>query len=206
MMLSFFGLISLTCSACLHGDPHITTLDGLQYTFNGKGEFTLSETDDGYFMLQGRMVEAIGEGAEPVAATSFSALVAKQRDSDLVQFEVSRRGVDILVNGERVDLYELRELYFNNVSVSSQGNDTYGASFSSGVYLQVQESIGILSVLIVSLPNRFCGRTQGLMGNFNGDPSDDLLPRFETTPLPPDSTLMLIHEGFGLTCELMIAT
>ena len=29
------------------GDPHLVTLDGHKYTFNGRGEFTLTETSDG---------------------------------------------------------------------------------------------------------------------------------------------------------------
>ena len=38
------------------GDPHITTLDGLEFTFNGWGEYILMEinTPDAYFLLQGR--------------------------------------------------------------------------------------------------------------------------------------------------------
>ena len=36
-----------------NGDPHLATLDGLRYTFNGKGEFFILEIPD-VFTLQGR--------------------------------------------------------------------------------------------------------------------------------------------------------
>ena len=37
----------------LRGDPHITTLDDLTYTFNGHGEFILVESTSGTnFMIQ----------------------------------------------------------------------------------------------------------------------------------------------------------
>lgn len=36
----------------MFGDPHMVTLDGLKYTFNGKGEFTLIETTNNSFSLQ----------------------------------------------------------------------------------------------------------------------------------------------------------
>lgn len=51
------------------GDPHITTLDGATYTFNGWGEYTLSQIGD--FVFQGRTtaVNASLDGS----ATQFSA-------------------------------------------------------------------------------------------------------------------------------------
>lgn len=52
------------------GDPHINTLDGADYTFNGWGEYTLSRI--GSFVFQGRTtpVNATVDGS----ATQFSAL------------------------------------------------------------------------------------------------------------------------------------
>ena len=51
------------------GDPHINTLDGGNYTFNGWGEYTLTEVGD--FKFQGRTaaVNASVNGS----ATQFSA-------------------------------------------------------------------------------------------------------------------------------------
>ena len=71
--------------ACIYGDPHIVTLDGHKYTFNGKGEFTMIQTDDSTFTVQGRMVEANDNGGSEVPATVFSALCAKAMNSDTVQ-------------------------------------------------------------------------------------------------------------------------
>ena len=171
------------------------------YTFNGKGEFTLIEMEDDFFNLQGRMVQIMDERDRLVAATVFSAIVAMENNSDTVQFQVSRRGVDVLINGERLVFGDLRELTLNGVTVSSLGNNTYAATFGSGAYVQVREELEYLSVLIVSLPDSFRNRTRGLMGTFNGDASDDLLPRNGSIPLSLDSTLQTIHEEFGLTCK-----
>ena len=43
------------------GDPHIVTLDGLQYTFNGIGEFLLVDADGGTFVMQARSIIASGK-------------------------------------------------------------------------------------------------------------------------------------------------
>ena len=34
-----------SCSAQAAGDPHIVTLDGVNYTFNGEGDFVLIQDD-----------------------------------------------------------------------------------------------------------------------------------------------------------------
>ena len=186
----------------MYGDPHIVTLDGLKYTFNGKGEFVLIETADASFALQGRMVDATDQDGNPAPATVFSAIVARQSDSATVQFEISRRGLDALVDGERVEFEDLPVQTFNNVTVRVEEgrNDSLSASFSSGARVQVRVENGILSVLLVSLPDTFQGRTRGLMGNFNGDTSDDLQPRFGF-PVAVNSSIEEIHFQFGVTCK-----
>nr|XP_006813857.1 PREDICTED: mucin-4-like [Saccoglossus kowalevskii] len=64
------------------GDPHFTTLDGVSYTFNGFGEYTLATVDNGFFRLQGRTAKALDEDGNPVDhATVFIAFAAKESSS-----------------------------------------------------------------------------------------------------------------------------
>ena len=70
------------------GDPHIVTFDQFTYTFNGKGEFVLIETDDDSFTLQARMVPAVDANNNNVAATVFSAVICKQINSQTIQFQL----------------------------------------------------------------------------------------------------------------------
>ncbi len=203
---SFEYAYSLSPIACVYGDPHIVTLDGHTYTFNGKGEFTLVETEDGYFTLQGRMEEVADIKGGAAAATVFSAIAVRQLDSDLIQFEATRRGLDVFINGERFGIDSPKDIHvhLNNVTLSKLGSQTYGVAFSCGAYIKVEESIEMISILLVSLPRRFENHTQGLMGLFNGRRWDDLWPKGVTAPLPLDSSLQIIHEGFGLTCKYVL--
>ena len=196
----YYTLYSTT--AFVFGDPHLVTLDHIKYTFNGKGEFTLIEAVDGSFTVQGRMVEATGNDSNAVSATVFSAIAAKQSTSDTVQFQLSTfKGIITLINGEEVDFSGLKTQQFNNVSVSDLGDRVQTASFANGAFMRIKEENGIISVLIVGLPRAFKGKTRGLMGNFNGDQSDDLKPR-NGPIIPLLSSLKEIHNKFGLTCEL----
>uniref|UniRef100_A0A1X7TZR4 EGF-like domain-containing protein n=2 Tax=Amphimedon queenslandica TaxID=400682 RepID=A0A1X7TZR4_AMPQE len=180
------------------GDPHIITLDQYKYTFNGKGEFILIETDDESFTLQGRMMET-----QNGTASVFTAVVAKTNDSSGVQFEIkvkySITSFVCLVNGEEIDFSEIKSQEFDDVTVYETSNNTFGATFTNGAYLQAQEQNGFISLITVGLPKSFYNRTRGLMGIFNGDMDDDMTPKGDTEPLPLNSTLQTIHESFGIT-------
>lgn len=189
-------------SAFVYGDPHFVTLDGYRYTFNGKGEFVLIEINDRSFTLQGRMTEVPTAAGIPSTATVFSALVAKQTDSDTVQFEISRLGIDVLVNGELVELSVGSEIPAWNAVILRSGELKYGVRFSCGVKIEMKRQMEYLSAVIVSLPESYMNRTMGLLGYFNGNEKDDLLPAPGFDPLPLDSDLLEIHEGFGLFCKL----
>ena len=206
-MYTFWDSYYLT--ACTYGDPHIITLDGLRYTFNGKGEFTLIETVNEIFTLQGRMVEVetntdvVYQSDAP--ASVFSAIVGKQSDSDAVQFTITGDNeINTTVNGTVVDFEVLPEQSFTNVVVEDRGHSTYTATFSSGAYIEVKSANGFISLLLVSLPNNFISMTQGLMGSFNGDTYDDLAPKIGDStgdPISSNSSLEEIHYQFGITCK-----
>ena len=186
------------------GDPHLVTLDGYKYTFNGKGEFILVETTDEGFILQGRMVEQprSNDSNQTISGgTVFGAFVAKENNSDTVQFEINQQGLVALVNGDLVDFGMVVSQRFANVTVSDNGNGTLAADFTSGNSIQVTERNGIISDILITISNKYFNRTRGLLGQFNGDTTDDLRPANSSVSLPLDSSPEMIHYQFGLTCE-----
>ncbi|CAL1547141.1 unnamed protein product, partial [Lymnaea stagnalis] len=60
------------------GDPHILTIDGHGYTFNGLGEFILLAIPQQDFMFQGRTSQALNSQGTKTAATVFIAFAAKE--------------------------------------------------------------------------------------------------------------------------------
>ena len=135
-------------------------------------------------------------------ATVFSAVVGKQNDSDSVQFEINQQqnGIDVIVDGKKVNLDGISQDVFNNVTVFNLRSNGFAASFSSGCSLKVKEENGFISVFSVNAPSSFKGLTRGLMGNYNGDATDDLIAQNYAEPLPYNSSVEVIHYEFGVTC------
>lgn len=73
----------------MFGDPHISTLDGANFTFNGLGDFQLVRAWDGNssFLLQGRTAQT-----GSAQATNFIAFAAKYDTSQLGPITVSEAG------------------------------------------------------------------------------------------------------------------
>ena len=117
-------------------------------------------------------------------ATVFSAILARELYSDTVQFEVINNRTAVIVNGAEIDFSSITEQVLNNVTINYLGNDTFSATFSSRAYLEVKNENEMFSVLTISLPHKFMEKnTRGLMGSFNGNSTDDLLPRLGQQPL-----------------------
>ena len=179
------------------------TLDGFKYTFNGRGEYTLIETMEHGLTLQGRMIPASGRNESSVPATVFSAIAAKDNNSDTVQFEIGENGMlTAMVSGELV-VFDITEQDFEKVTVKSLGNNSLEALFDSGVYIRAKGENNIISTFQVVLPESYYKDVHGLLGTFNGDKSDDLLPRFGDTPLSLEASTEDIHNQFGITCEFI---
>ena len=64
----------------IFGDPHLYTIDGVPYSFNGHGEYVLIKEDPtspSKTVIQCRMVKASDKDGSPVKATIFSAFAIK---------------------------------------------------------------------------------------------------------------------------------
>ena len=183
------------------GHPHVATLDGHEYTFNGKGEFTYIETIDGSFLSQCRFEQVEGADGNLVNGTVFTALVAQTQTSESVQMEVVRGSeIEVRVSKYLIDLSVAKFQQFRGVGVTQKIDGSISVTFTGGYYLEIVAQNGFLSLIKVSLPDGAKGITRGLMGNYNGNPDDDLIPRGESVSLPTTSSIEKIHYDFGLSC------
>ena len=97
----------------------------------------------------------------------------------------------------------IRLLILNVINwfIFGHGVVIYYLFYLSGISINITEANGLLTIATL-IPKTFEGKTSGLLGNFNGDPDDDLIPRGATTSLASNSTDREIFFNFGKTCKL----
>ncbi|CAH1228499.1 MUC4 [Branchiostoma lanceolatum] len=180
------------------GDPHITTLDGATFSFNGHGEFLLlRNTSDSphSFELQARTKRPVINGVE-VRGTVYSGIAFKQ-PSEAVEVHLSSGspGFYVVINGVELQKEEvIAGKTFSDGRVFAQ-NDNAGnltgilVSFPSGISISVTRGLNLLSY-VVGMPGEMSGKLQGILGNLNGNASDDfILPNGSPYPTSNPSKL-----------------
>ncbi|XP_066889608.1 mucin-4 [Kogia breviceps] len=185
--------------AWMFGDPHITTLDGANYTFNGLGDFLLVRTWDrnSSFLLQGRTAQT-----GSAQATNFIAFAAEYNSSSLDPITVQwflkpSDTIHVRLNNQIVTFETNRQEMFNTSGVVMIRNGSMvSANFDGAVTISVIALSNILHASC-SLPEEYQNHTEGLMGFWNGNPDDDFrMPNGSTLP-PGSSEEMLFHYGMA---------
>ncbi|NXA51132.1 MUC4 protein, partial [Nothocercus julius] len=157
------------------GDPHITTLDGLTYTFNGLGDFVLLMASDARtsFILQGRTAQT---GA--AQATNFVAFAAQyiSTNTTVVEWTLGRQGdIQLLINYKPVLFSYSKDMeaeVYYSPSVLVVNGSSITAVFDGAVAISVLATSGMLSV-VCSLPDRYLNATKGLLGVWDHNSADD---------------------------------
>ncbi|KAM9316127.1 mucin-4-like [Gastrophryne carolinensis] len=181
----------------LFGDPHINTLDGVQYTFNGLGEFILAnvrnENDTVTFILQGRTDKA-GNGTQ---ATNFVGLAALIQNQTTVEWLLQDSNITLVrINGTEFPLPD-NSTYVDKVTLEKTEKNEVLASFDGGISVTVSAQLGALN-FVTSLDTSYKNKTEGLLGVFNDDKTDDLMAangtklEFDGIKLPNESLIFEI--------------
>ena len=148
------------------GDPHIVTLDGLAYDFQAVGEFTLIEATSGDALnVQVRFQPVSGSEVASqttaVATTLGSARVTIDTDgSSLVRVDGVSFDIESAAGGVAVGN---GDIYFDGQAIT--------LVYANGEQLRVDVFDGFLSTSVSIAEGR---DVQGLLGNANGDTTDDL--------------------------------
>ncbi|XP_029647084.1 mucin-like protein [Octopus sinensis] len=187
----------------MFGDPHFRTLDGLRYTFNGFGEFDLlnifNSSDDSPILKIQCRTRKIDTGE----ATVFEAFAFKTPLTN-VQVMTSLNAEAVVINENSTELTQFKsdknfQLRQHGVFIRrpSPDKETYWISFSSGITASITYADKLLNIGISMTLNKSLIYTNGLLGTFNGNKTDDLQLRNKTY-LSADSDEETIYRKFGL--------
>ncbi|NWX09814.1 MUC4 protein, partial [Caloenas nicobarica] len=185
--------------ASAFGDPHITTLDGLTYTFNGLGDFVLLLASDAQtsFVLQGRTAQT-----GTAQATNFVAFAAQyvSTTTATVEWTLGSQGdIQVLLNDETIWFSYSQDLgadMYYSPGVLLVNDSSITAIFDGAISVSISAVSGILS-MVCSLPDRYRNSTKGLLGVWDHDPADDFqMPN--GTSVPVNSSEEEIY-SYGLT-------
>ncbi|XP_066462519.1 IgGFc-binding protein-like [Eleutherodactylus coqui] len=148
------------------GDPHFCTFDGRLYDFQGTCTYTIAKTCGSDSSLPVFNIQAKNEnrGNTHVAYVSYVTIQVYDQSISLMRFEYGfvrvnnqRQRLPISLNGGQVRLYQ------------SGGSVVIETEFSLKVYYDW------ISFLKIYISSSFYGSVCGLCGNYNGNPSDDLM-------------------------------
>ncbi|XP_067928014.1 mucin-like protein [Watersipora subatra] len=171
------------------GDPHITTSDGLTYTFNGLGEYLFTNIDNGSTIIQARTEKVVLDDGSFGQATYFSAICVKTTGLPKVQVQLNRNNnlagvvneLQLIIDGQETDISLIEQ--DSNVTQTITGvdsslmfkrtNSSLTVIFSSGVTVTSAVAHRMITITL-GLPSSAKGKTIGLTGLFDGDQSNDL--------------------------------
>jgi hypothetical protein len=162
------------------GDPHISTFDRLNFDFQVVGEFTLVEDDDDDLTIQARTSPTIidEDGTESENASNYTAIGVGLGDETVAIY--AGEDEPVYIDGEEVPLGALQTESTANgaINVTNLGDGFFGISLTeTGEQIVVQSLEGQNPRVEprISLSNQRDGNLTGVLGNKDGDPSNDIV-------------------------------
>ncbi len=178
------------------GEPHLVTFDRLKYDHHAVGEFILAKSTDGNFEIQVR--EAAVPASSQVALNTAAAMkVGNTRVAFYVKdFPDSDTTNPLRVDGKPTVIQGGSLSLPGGGTITQVNQGSYIVEWTTGERVGVKvDSFGSSALLDINpaLPQTRQGQLIGLLGNFNGNPDDDLKSR-DGKVLPPQSTINQVSQ------------
>ncbi len=164
-------------SGTSYGDPHIITYDGYRYSFQTVGEFLLSQSRDGHFVVQARQVQVPNQSISLNSAVAVK--VGSHRVAVYAQGAPDGRS-PLWIDGVPTDLTEGTLALAEGGAITRQGDRYYSIDLPTGEQIAIKGiRAGDSDFLNITpwVSRQQQGQFIGLLGDLNGQGSDDLRGR-----------------------------
>ena len=196
------------------GDPHLLTLDGVGYDFHAIGEYVLLRgTSDGSFSdfeIQSRMGPVLDDLGDPVPNVSANiAIAARLGNGEEVMID-SADASPLSIGGVVTEIADGDAIELGNDLIARDGG-IYTVIFA-GADGTVGDGDARLNVIVrdgfvdlsVQISADMAGQVEGLLGDGNGNPDDDIARADGTVlerPLAFDDLYGGFREDWRVTTE-----
>jgi hypothetical protein len=184
-----------------NGDPHLITFDGEYYDFQAAGEFVAALDPTDGFQVQTRQQPY--PGSKTVALNTATAMdVAGVR----VEIDSTTDGMSLLVGGVVAGGADVSLAHGGSVVASSTSvGELITVTWPDGSVVTASQ-IGRWGLHVTIKPAAsHAGHLEGLLGNDNGNPADDVEARGSSTPITKPSFATL-YPAFANSWRISQAT
>lgn len=154
------------------GDPHLKTFDDLHYDFQAVGEFVLTRATSGDLQVQGRTGAVAG-----VRHASLFTAVAANVAGDRVGVYRKPAGLTLRVAGAEVPVVAGTRPLPKGGTVNINGPFALTVTWPDGSAMDVSTAGTIAITVLVQLSDVHRGKVEGIFGNDDGKPGNDLVVR-----------------------------
>ena len=173
------------------GDPHLFTLDGLAYDFQGAGEFVLVRSVDGGLEIQARQEPYGGPGSHVSVNTGFAF------DIGGVPVSIVRSptgGIAVFVQGK--EQFFGGELPLEHGGAVRAVGGVFDVVWPDGSTATVVPQLTFLDLHLALHPDRQ-GRVIGMLGDFDGNSRNDIV----TSAGEPLGSPLLATDLYGVFAD-----
>lgn len=156
-----------------NGDPHLHTYDLRRYDFQAVGEFLATTDTSGAFRIQVRQQPFLAS-----RTVAVNTAIAMNVAGDRVEVRLAPRSLVLLVDGEPVPVGDTRLAAGGRISpVPGHYTPSVEVTWPDGSIATIAP-IGPWGLhLTVQPAAALKGELSGLLGNYDGDPANDIRPR-----------------------------
>lgn len=170
------------------GEPHLKTFDGLRYDFQAVGEFILARNTKGDFEVQTRQ-----QPWPDARDVSMNTAVAMKVGTAKVEIQLVDSEVRLLINGKKAPLQDSK-LEDGSITVKQTSGwrsiNVIRVTWKDGSSVTTNR-IGTFALDVIVDPSESNAKImEGLLGNYNGDSTDDLKPKGSSTSVKPDFEIL----------------